>query len=198
MIIQDMKQYLKEWHLRHKERFYDFCNCGNKKAKISNQCRDCHFKDRIGYKHTKETKNKIGIGNKGKLVLKETGEKISKTKKASSTTPRGKEHYMFGKVIHGKWEKYKGIWMRSSWEVAYAKYLDKNNIKWLYESKVFDLKITGYIPDFYLSKSNTYIEIKGWWRDDAKKKFRLFKKIYPKVKIIVLTKSKLKKLGILK
>jgi predicted nuclease of restriction endonuclease-like RecB superfamily len=94
--------------------------------------------------------------------------------------------------------KYKNIWMRSSWEVAYATYLDKNNIKWLYESQVFKVKEKLYIPDFYLPKTNTYIEIKGFWRNNAKVKFDMFKKLNPKIKIKVLYKKDLQQLNILK
>ena len=41
-------------------------------------------------------------------------------------------------------------------------------------------------------------EVKGFWRDDAKKKFKLFKQKYPKVNINVLQQKDLQKLGVLK
>jgi len=37
---------------------------------------------------------------------------------------------------------YHEIYMRSSWEIAYAKWLDKNGIEWQYESDTFDLDNT--------------------------------------------------------
>jgi DNA-directed RNA polymerase subunit RPC12/RpoP len=102
---------------------------------------------------------------------------------------KGNKNSMFGKMTpHGKWNKYKGYKMRSSWEKYYAKYLDKNNIKWLYESKTFDLGNTTYTPDFYLPETNEYIEIKGYWREDAKIKFNLFKEKYKDLKIRVIDK----------
>ena len=100
------------------------------------------------------------------------------------------------KIHHGKWGKYRGIMMRSSWEIIYAKYLDKLKIKWLYESTIFDLGNTTYTPDFYLPERNRYIEIKGYWREDAKKKFKLFKKLYPKVKINLIIKPDIKRIRI--
>lgn len=110
---------------------------------------------------------------------------------------KGSKNGMYGKPTpHGKWIKYKGIKFRSSWEVAYAKYLTKKNIKWQYESKTFDLGNTTYTPDFYLPESDTYVEIKGWWRDDAKKKFKMFKKIY-KIFIELITEKELKCLNLL-
>lgn len=104
---------------------------------------------------------------------------------------------LFGKITHGKGDYYKNIWMRSGYEIKYAQYLDQNNWKWLYESKTFDLGNATYTPDFYLVDDDVYVEIKGYWRDDALLKYRLFRKIYPKIRIRVLTKKSLQKLGIL-
>jgi len=110
----------------------------------------------------------------------------------------GKNHPCFGKIAsHGKWSKYKNTRMRSSWEIKYAKYLDNQKVKWFYEPKAFDLGNTTYTPDFYLPETNEYIEIKGYWRDDAKIKFELFKQIYSKIKITILMKKELKKLKII-
>jgi len=133
-------------------------------------------------KHTNITKNKIS--------------KTLKTKQINI----GKKNGMFGKPTpHGKRLSYKNIWMRSSWEIAYAKYLDNQKIKWLYEPKAFDLN-NGYTyrPDFYLPKSDTYIEIKGYWRDKAKMKFNLFKKLYSKLKIKLIMEEELKWMKIIK
>ena len=73
----------------------------------------------------------------------------------------------------------------------------KNHIKWQYEPKTFDLGKTTYTPDFYVPIYDAYIEIKGWWRTDAKIKFDLFKQIYPDIEIVVLSKKELVKLGVL-
>jgi predicted nuclease of restriction endonuclease-like RecB superfamily len=87
---------------------------------------------------------------------------------------------------NGKRVKYKGYTMRSLWEVTYAKYLDKNKIKWVYETVTFDLGESTYTPDFYLPKTDMFVEIKGFWRPEAKEKFKLFKKLYPYIKIKVI------------
>jgi predicted nuclease of restriction endonuclease-like RecB superfamily len=109
-----------------------------------------------------------------------------------------RNHPMFGKLAaNGKGEYYKDIYMRSSYEIAYAKYLDRNNVKWEYEPKTFDLGNATYRPDFYLLKSKSYIEIKGWWRGNAREKFELFKTKYPEIGITLLMKEDLKRLGVL-
>jgi hypothetical protein len=58
--------------------------------------------------------------------------------------------------------EYKGIKMRSKFEAKFAYFLDKLNIKWVYEPKTF-LLASGdfYKPDFYLTELNIWIETKG-------------------------------------
>jgi hypothetical protein len=120
-----------------------------------------------------------------------------RSKRCKSCSRKGKLHWSYGKIPnHGTRIKYKEILFRSSYEVKYAQYLDQHNTKWLYESKTFDLGDTTYTPDFYLPETDTYIEIKGYWRQDAKEKFILFKRIYFDIKIIILEKQDLINLGI--
>lgn len=191
-----------KFHLHQK-----FCStkCRDLNRKLNrktNKCKDCRCKIHTVsircYSCAAKNKYKIGIYNDivstrffGKHHTEISRNKISKALK-------GDKCYMFGhKAHHGKGSYYKNIWMRSSYEIAYAKYLDKGNIKWDYEPKAFDLGETTYRPDFYLPKTNEYIEIKGYWRDDAKLKFKLFKKIYNNIKIKILNKESLHKLNII-
>ena len=111
-----------------------------------------------------------------------------------------KRRYKKGLKLPPKFKRFKynkNINMRSSWEVKYAKYLDKNNIKWQYESKRFNLGKSTYIPDFYLPETNEYIEIKGWFRIKDKKKMKDFKLKYPKEQITILQQQDLIELGVL-
>jgi hypothetical protein len=74
-------------------------------------------------------------------------------------------------------------WMRSGWEVAFARWLDFCGTKWEYESKRFFLsKGRYYTPDFYLPDQDTYIELKGWFTKKDRKKIEKFQKLYPDVK----------------
>ncbi len=132
--------------------------------------------------------------NYGKPRSKETREKISKSKKGQSS---GRKNPMYGKLTHGKWGEYKGIKMRSSWEIKYAKYLDSQNIKWEYESKTFDLGETTYTPDFYIPRTCIFVEVKGYWREDAIKKFDIFKKKYPNCIIDIVDKYRMKELELI-
>jgi hypothetical protein len=162
-------------------------DCGKKVSKYNvKRCFSCHHKWARGENSPM----------KGKKISQSIRIKISKAHKRLGTN-KGRKNGMFGKPTpHGKRIKYKNILFRSSYEVAYAKYLDKQGIKWLYEPKTFDLGNTTYTPDFYLPESDTYIEIKGYWRDDAKKKFKMFKNKYNN-KIKLVTGKDLKCLNLL-
>ncbi|WP_419956145.1 restriction endonuclease [Neobacillus niacini] len=48
---------------------------------------------------------------------------------------------------------YKGFYLRSSYEYAYAKFLDFNSIPWRYEEITFDLGYKMYKPDFFIYNS---------------------------------------------
>lgn len=127
------------------------------------------------------------------------GKKISHhADRCVSCSKKGKLSSHFGKPPKNiKRVKYNNIWMRSTWEVAYAKYLDRNNVKWLYESKTFDLGDCTYTPDFYLPEINKYIEIKGYWYKKSLNKFIAFKLLYPEFNIEVFNTEKLTNLEII-
>ena len=124
------------------------------------------------YLRSKKSEFKKGRIPWNKGLTKKTDKRILKQAK----TIRGKNNPIFRSVKKfGNYKSgyYNNYYMRSSWEIAYAKWLDKNKIEWKYESMAFNLGKEFYIPDFYLIKENKYIEIKGRWFNDAKRKFNI-------------------------
>jgi hypothetical protein len=85
--------------------------------------------------------------------------------------------------------------LRSSYELAYANWMDENNIDWYYEPqfKLSSGKI--FSPDFQLSTGDI-IEIKGYWTKTALDKWHQFCLEYPDLKKIVLMKSDLLQLNL--
>lgn len=75
---------------------------------------------------------------------------------------------------HVKIHDYNGVKFHGLWEVAYAKWLDANDIKWRRPTESFpyqwNQKLHNYTPDFYLLEEKVYVEIKGreFERDRAK------------------------------
>ena len=166
-------------------------NYTNKTCKkhINYKFRSKHRIHKAGYHFTR--KNKIKLSQVHKLHISQT--------RVARGLSKGRNNPGFGKLPRqvNRWNSYSGHNMRSSWEVLYAKWLDLHNIEWKYEARTFDLGTTTYTPDFYLPKTDAYIEIKGFWRPEALLKFNLFKSKNPLVNIIILYESDLKKLEVL-
>lgn len=86
--------------------------------------------------------------------------------------------------------------MRSNWEVNYAEWLTANKISWNYEPKTFKMEDgKTYTPDFYLSQSDEYIEVKGWFRPGQKERLEKFKKEYPNIKLVIADKDYMESIG---
>ena len=66
-------------------------------------------------------------------------------------------------------EVIKEVFLRSSYEIDYANYLDENKVEYEVESlriKYYDTQKKEYrcaIPDFYIKSKNEIIEIKSTW-----------------------------------
>jgi len=84
--------------------------------------------------------------------------------------------------------RYNGITFRSSWEAIIAESLDKACFKYEYEKHTFDVgnDIGKYIPDFYIPEKDVFIEVKGQWIGDAKKKVARFKELYSDKRLYVI------------
>lgn len=95
---------------------------------------------------------------------------------------------------------YCGIRMDSSWEVKVAEYLDSKKLDWKYSLKSFVLSDGSTIlPDFFLMNGDTIekiVEVKGYFREANKRKFEMFLREYPELKIELWNKEKLKELGV--
>lgn len=105
----------------------------------------------------------------------------------------GKSSY---RVTHGKRVLVGTIWMRSTYEARFANFLDTLDVEWSYEPKHFSV-LNGaktYLPDFYVPNIDAFIEIKGWWRDDAREKFDDFVRSYPLVRYALIDKHILESL----
>lgn len=86
-----------------------------------------------------------------------------------------------------------------------VKFLDDEGHSWAYEPQSFPVTYTfknkllqgTYTPDFYLKDIKKYIEVKGYWRDDAKDKFQAFCEQYPNLIIEVWNEQVLRQKGVL-
>jgi predicted nucleic acid-binding Zn ribbon protein len=139
---------------------------------------------KLGIKRTE--KHKKNISNGTKIGMKKNWEKFIFTNKNRNKDFFKNPQWIIknqqsraNNIKKGKW-RYKGINFRSSWETKFAQLLDNNNIKWNYEKKLFIFNNEGivirYLPDFYLSEYDLWIEIKGWKSIKSMLKYNIFKK----------------------
>ena len=120
----------------------------------------------------------------GKAHSKEFKQKLSETIKEK--VKNGEWHYSFSKVrSHEYTSPFAGdVKLHGSWELAYAKYLDANNIQWIrptqkeHKFKYTFSELKGgegfYIPDFYLVNENVWVEIKGYETEKDRAKWASF------------------------
>lgn len=135
----------------------------------------------------KERYKKLSERMKGHRHSKESIEKMIKNRSNPSIPFRGKAG------IRPDLNQY----FRSTWEANMARVFNMMLIDYHFEPKTFWLKRSdgsdiSYTPDFYLPKFDKYIEVKGYWFDDAREKFDLFKEQYPEIRIDVIDSDKYK------
>ncbi len=56
---------------------------------------------------------------------------------------------------------YKGYRFRSRAEARWAFFMDRAGVLWTYENEGYDLDGIRYLPDFYLTKQECWLEVKG-------------------------------------
>lgn len=80
------------------------------------------------------------------------------------------------------------VWLRSSWEYIFAKWLDKTKHNWKIETKHYIVNDRVYRPDFFLYNDKweltKIIEIKGYWDNNSDKAETLNKMIKEDMVII--------------
>lgn len=108
----------------------------------------------------------------------------------------GQEGYQMQHIAVHPYE-YKGIKMRSTWEVKFAAWLDSKELTWRYEPNFFALPgKKRYAPDFYVVEHDAYYEVKGWMKLAAAEKIRQFRLNYPEHTLVLVNKAVLKLYGI--
>lgn len=127
-----------------------------------------------------------------------TKEQRAAFRKASSEARRGERNQNYGKVWskQGRGKRTLGfdcegnaLTFRSTWEKAFADYLNANGLKWSYEPEAIRCGSLGtYTPDFYIHSWGSFIEVKGWMTPKAKSKIDWFRAHDPRP-LILATKD---------
>lgn len=85
-------------------------------------------------------------------------------------------------------------YMRSGWEVDYARWLDAIGEPWYYEHRAFDLGGSTYLPDFYLPRRNEWHEVKGRLTEKARAKLDRFRHMYPHERLVIIGRDEIKRI----
>jgi len=156
-----------------------------------------------GHKHDSNTRDVIG--NKSRNMWNDPNAFVNSDEYREQLSDRAiannlagnRSRYSRGKM--GKRSDLGGLYVRSSWEANYARYLnwliDLGEIEsWEYEPDTFwfeNIKrgTRSYTPDFKVwSKDGTYEyhEVKGWMDQKSKTKLSRMRKYYPEEGIVVI------------
>jgi hypothetical protein len=168
----------------------------------------------------KKRKSMMGknIGILNGMKQEEARKKVSESRKKLFLNPEFKKKHAdmvrkawsdgkFEGVRTGqcKWFEYKHsngkiYKLQGTWELAFIKWLDKNNMKFECHKKwipyILNGKKKNWYPDFYVYQWNAYIDVKCE-HFYVKEKFDAIEKCNPKIKVKVLFKKDLDKLGVI-
>jgi hypothetical protein len=168
--------------------------------------RDGHPKGMLGKTHSEE--NKIKAGQRLRTMWKDPNNYLNSQEYRQILSDRAvhlnktklfRNRYSRAKI--GKREDLDGLFVRSSWEANYARYLnwmkERGEIKdWQYEKETFNFPVKrgtrSYTPDFRVVEKDgkiTYYEIKGWMTKKGATALKRMKKYYPEIKIVLVAKK---------
>lgn len=116
-----------------------------------------------------ESKNRIGFNDK---TIKRKCEGMA----------RGVQGYYLNRSTNSL------VWLRSSWEYIFAKWLDKTNHNWKIEDVCYQIDDMIYRPDFFIFDENwkliKIVEIKGYWDNNSEKALKLNETL--KIDVIII------------
>jgi len=81
------------------------------------------------------------------------------------------------------------IYFYSRWEANIARLYTYLGIPWVYEPTSFDIGGHTYTPDFYLPRTDTYIEVKNFWWEYSRMRDEKFRKLHKDKQLKVILKE---------
>lgn len=153
---------------------------------IKNKLNKLYWEDNLSFSEISKIFNYPYPGNLSKIfnyleLDARTFSECSTNAYLTYNRKQSEQHNQYKSGWHNTWNN-KKIYFRSTYELDFAKYLDKNKIDYdveslhiqYYDSKLNKLRIA--IPDFYLKETNTIVEIKSSWTLDKQNMLDRYKK----------------------
>ena len=158
-----------------------------------------------GWKHSADAKQKMSLSRKGKKLW-DDGQRQELSDRAKEQHRRGVlgGFNTYSRCKRGWYEcNGKRIFMRSGWELKYARILDARIdageiLKWEYEAETFEFEkikrgTRSYTPDFKIwlpDGSVVFHEVKGWMDAKSKTRIKRMAKYFPDVTLVIISKVK--------
>jgi hypothetical protein len=168
------------------------CVCGNEWNTDIASIRDGHLCPKCAPERIAKT-NTQRYGSANPFSSKEIKSKIKKTllDKYGVDNPTKdrdialkaaqKTNFVFN-LIH--WKTNESLLCQGTWERVVVEWLNSNKIDFLWQPQTFTMSDgSTYRPDFYLIKEDLWVEVKGWMRVDAEKKWAEFHTANPNSEI---------------
>lgn len=133
--------------------------------------------------------SKAKIGKPGHKHTEETKKILSKKLSTNNKGGRCKWFTVNNQKVQGTWERDIAIKL-SEMNIIWEK-LKTNNHTFSYE---INNKIHSYTPDFYLKEYGVYLEIKGYWWGNDKRKMDIILNKYPNEKIVIVEREQFRKI----
>lgn len=77
-------------------------------------------------------------------------------------------------------------WFMSRYELAVVSYLDFHGVRFAYEPYEIILGTTFWLPDLYISRTRTFLEIKGLFLGNSRQKIAQVAERYPSLRFYVI------------
>lgn len=79
-----------------------------------------------------------------------------------------------------------GRFFRSNYEKNFAEVMASWGVVFTYETVAFVWNSTkSYTPDFYFPQYKAFVELKGRWGSGQRKKYKIFRAVFPEVSMLV-------------
>lgn len=148
---------------------------------------------------SEERRRQISLSHMGIRHSEETKKKISD---AAKNGKMGGYRHGSGRS-NGSWYESPiagRVYLDSSYELAFAKFLDEGKVPWVRNQDRFPYHHEGkerkYIPDFFLPLADCFIEIKGFETELDRTKWRSLREQHQKT-LLVFFEQELKTMGVL-
>ena len=151
-----------------------------------------------GKKHSPETLELLSAGLKERWAKATPGQREAMLVALHNAPARKPSGNVYSRTKSGKRADLDGLFVRSSWEANYARYLNwlvfqRQIAGWRYEPQTFEFPVKrgnrSYTPDFEVTLPNGRIEwheVKGWMDNNSRIKLERFARHYPQETLVLI------------